>query len=282
MAEKAAVGHMETIKGASGGDLFVRHWPVQEPKAVVLLVHGLGEHSGRYAHVGAYLNARGYSLYGFDLRGHGKSSGRRADVRDFDEYLDDTATMFAYVSEKEPERPMFLLGHSMGGTIATLYALRRELSVLGMVLSAPAVKVGSDISPFMIKLAKFLGRLIPTVPLQKLDNRSVSRDPKVFEDYDKDPLNYRGGIRAGLGSAMLKGLQEIEERSEELRLPLLILHGTEDKLTEVSGSKQLYEKAGTQDKELKLYEGLYHEVFNEPEQEEVLGDFVRWLDARLK
>jgi len=262
--------------------LFERRWqPTASPKGVVVIVHGYAEHSGRYEHVAAYLTGRGYAVEAFDLRGHGKSPGRRAYVRSPDEYLDDVRAALDRARQRYPGLPVFLLGHSMGGGIVTLLVLREPKSVDGVILSAPSIRGRRSVPRIVQALLGLIGRFLPRVRLGKLDSALVSRDPEVVARYDGDPLVYRGGMATGTLRAMVAAGREIARDMERFSLPVLLVHGTEDGLTDPEGSRELFERASTPDKQLKLYTGLFHEIMNEPEQAEVLSDIARWLDAHV-
>ena len=269
------------FEGADGFQLFERWWvPEGETKAVVVIVHGLAEHSGRYSHVAKGLNENGYAVYSFDLRLHGRSGGAKAFVKSFDDYLADLDVFLARVREKEPLKPLFVLGHSMGGTITTLYEITRKPDIRGLMLSGAALKMGDDIAPILITLSGIIGTILPKLPTVKLDSGAISRDPQVIRSYDADPLNYRGGTPARTGAEIVRATKIIGERMEAIEVPLLIMHGTADRLANIEGSKELNDRASSSDKTLKLYEGLYHEILNEPENEEVIADIVEWMNSR--
>ena len=275
--------HEATFEAADGLQLFERRWlPKGDAKAVVALVHGGAEHSGRYAHVAAFLNGHGYALAAYDLRGHGRSEGPRMLVRSAEKHLDDAERFLGRLRQTWPQRPLFLLGHSLGGAIATLLVLARPVEVDGLVLSGPFLQLGEDLSPLRIGAAKVLGRLLPRLPVEKLDATYISRDEAVVRGYEADPLVYHGGIPARSAAAIIPAFQRIEAEEVGLRVPLLVLHGTDDRLADVEGSKRLYRRAGSEDKTLKLYEGFYHEVLNEPEKERVMEDLRAWLEAHLR
>jgi alpha-beta hydrolase superfamily lysophospholipase len=179
-----------------------------------------------------------------------------------------------------PDRPLFLLGHSMGGTTVTLLLLARRPVVAGAILSGAVLTPGKDVSPATIRLAKLLGRFVPGLPLQRVNSAAVSRDPAVVAAYDADPLNSHGGTQAGMGRSFLQAIERSAARLEELEVPLLVLHGGADALSDVAGSRALHARARSRDKTLRVYDGLYHEILNEPEQGQVLADIVAWLDAR--
>jgi acylglycerol lipase len=267
-----------TFSTSDGLTLFERHWQPEGPtRADVVIVHGYAEHSGRYEHVGEALADRGYAVHAFDLRGHGQSEGRRVFVRSVDEYLGDLDTFLARC--RDGDRPLFLLGHSMGGTIVTLEAATRSPLLDGLILSGPAL-TASGTSPVVAWIVQVLGRFLPRLRTRKLDAAAVSRDPAVVAAYDADPLVDRGKMYAGLAAAMMRAMRTIDRDVARIRLPLLVMHGTEDQLADPQGSRSLHERVSSPDKTLHLYAGLYHEIFNEPEQQEVLADVVAWLDAR--
>jgi alpha-beta hydrolase superfamily lysophospholipase len=250
-----------------------------ELRGMILVVHGVAEHAGRYRHVADRLVGLGLRVVVPDHRGHGRSGGKRLLVRDLSEFTADLETLRRL--EAVEGRPTYLLGHSMGGEIALDYALDHQDALAALVLSAPAVLPGDDINPMLMRVAKVLGRLVPGLPGQKLSSASISRDPAVVKAYDEDPLVFRGALSAGIGGAMLRTMEGFPSRLPSLRLPLLVLSGTEDKLVNPEGAKLVDRLAGSTDKTLKMYPGLYHEVFNEPEQELVLGDLTDWLKAHL-
>lgn len=270
-----------TYESDDGLRLFEQGWsPAGNPKAVVAIVHGYGEHSCRYVHVAEELTRNGYAVSTFDLRGHGQSQGDpRTFIRSFEEHLDDLEDFLSRVRERHPGRPLFLFGHSMGGTISTLFAIARQPEIRGLLLSGASLKLSNKYSPSLITLAKIISALFPKLPLLKLDASAVSRDPEVVRDYVRDPLVHHGGIPARTGAEMNRAMELIRQQMEALEVPLLILHGTGDLLADPEGSRQLYDRSQSVDKDLRLYEGLYHEILNEPEKAQVLADMVGWLDA---
>jgi acylglycerol lipase len=266
---------------ADGLTLFERAWlPDDQAKAVIVIVHGYAEHSGRYEHVGRALAARGYAVEAFDLRGHGRSEGDRAVARSFGRYLSDLRRFRARVTARHPGLPLFLLGHSMGGTIVALYAIVDQPAVQGIILSGPGLIGRGAAWRITAPLFSALGRLFPSLPLAQLKAETVSRDPAVVEAYDNDPLVYRGKMRAGMMRAFVRALDRIGEGMDSISAPLLLLHGTADELTNVEGSILLYERARSADKTLRLYDGLAHEILNEPEKEQIIGELLAWLDQR--
>ncbi|MEM5774234.1 MAG: lysophospholipase [Anaerolineaceae bacterium] len=280
LAQSHREGHFESCEGET---LFEQWWlPDAGMQAMIVIVHGIAEHSGRYAHVGEYFCQHGFGVGSFDLCGHGRSNGKKAYIKSFSNLLDDLAVFIQRAKEQAPGKPIFLLGHSLGSGIVARYMIDYDLGgVHGAVLSGPLVVIGSSIPPALIKAARVLGAITPKLPVLKLDNTTVSRDPAVRENYDTDPLNYRGKLRARTGDQINQALQYIQANMEKISLPMLIVVGSQDKLVDPAGAHMLYEKASSKDKTLKVYEGLYHEVLNEPEKEQVMDDILAWISARL-
>lgn len=276
------IRHLEgSFQGTGGLRLFRQGWvPKHGLRAVVCLVHGIGEHSGRYDHLASWLAARRFAVEAFDLRGHGHSDGLRAYVHSFDLYLDDLQIKLDQIRAEYTGVPVFLLGHSMGGTIVTLYTIRMQPNLSGLIVSAPSILPSEEVSPILIRLSSLMGTLLPRLPTVKLDTGALSRDPEVVRQYDQDPLVYHRGVRARTGAELFRAMKEIRENMEAVRLPLLILQGTADRLVEPTGSKFLYKQAESEDKTLHLYEGFYHENFNDPDNLRVFEDVLAWLEAR--
>lgn len=272
-----AEGRFQTPKGAN---IYYQHWqPEDDPKAVLFIVHGVAEHSGRYMNVVNYFVPRGYAVYGLDHLGHGKSDGTRVYVERFSDFTEPLKAYFDMIQGWHPGKPVFIVGHSMGGLISTVYLLEHQDELKGAVLSAPAVKVSENISPVTILMAKLLADIAPKMGLASLDSSAISKDPSVVNAYINDPLVYNGKTTTRVGGELLKAIRRVEQEAETIHIPLLLLQGSEDRLVDPGGAKMLYEKTRAVDKTLKVYEGLYHEVFNEPEREQVLKDMETWLEA---
>lgn len=268
-----------TFTGQAGETIFWKSWkPETDPVAVVVVAHGFGEHIGRYANLVDALVPHGYAVYGPDHRGHGRSTGHRALIDKHEYLLDDLDQVFAKAAAEHPNLPVFLLGHSMGGNIALASALRNQSRLRGLVLSGPLASNHGIPKPLQV-LASILGRIAPKLAVTKLSAAAVSRDPAVVAAYENDPLVFHGKMPAGTGYALIKTSKGFAGRLPSLTIPLLVVHGSADALVSVECGKLAHRLAGSPDKTLNVYEGLFHEVFNEPEHEQVLADVRTWLDA---
>ncbi len=273
-----------TFRTADGLTLATRRWmPHDRPRAAVVVLHGLAEHSGRYAHVAAHLMLHDYAVYAFDLRGHGRSEGEpRAYAESFDRYVDDIALYLSHVHD-DTERPVFLLGHSLGGALAARTVIAHGADGLaGLILSSAALAIPDDLFPLLQKVVRTLSRLAPTLAMKRLDPTHLSKDPGVVRGYEQDPLVYTGGVRARVGAEVLRVTEEIHAHADAFTLPLYLFHGTEDRITDPEGSQRLHDRAPSADKAFHLYEGLRHETMNEPERQAVLDDLTAWLDAHTE
>lgn len=259
------------------------NWTVEQPESpvgTVWLIHGLGEHSGRYDHVVATLNEAGFRTVRFDLRGHGTSTGNRVFVHNYGEFMNDLAAIHAeVVAPRSNDGPLVLLGHSMGGNLAVGYALRHQNQIDALALSGPLLVAGSDVNPVTARVVGVLGRLVPALRIQSLPAESISRDPAVVTAYENDPLVFRGKVSAGLAAALLGEMSTFPDRYRELTIPVLVMHGTDDRLTDPNGSRLLAAGATNTVVTTHFYDGLYHEIFNEPSSDAVLADLIAWLQG---
>lgn len=272
--------HEDRFTTRDGLSLYEQCWlPEEEPRAAVVVVHGVFEHSGRYTQLADDLNRRGYAVYAMDLRGHGRSEGDRAMIRSFDLYLDDVELFLERVTARQTGKPVFLLGHSMGGAVAALLGITRPPKIRGLILSAPAVSVASGVFPLLRRLAWLASIVWPTLRVTRLGCRFISRDPAVVEDFRNDPLVFHDRFPVRTGAEILRAAKRIQTDAERITLPMLIMHGTGDYVTDPQGSRMLVARAHSTDKTLRLYSGLYHEIFSEPERQQVLDDLLAWLDG---
>ncbi|MDD2724706.1 MAG: lysophospholipase [Methylovulum sp.] len=271
-------GYFTGIRDAS---IYYQAWlPEGGITAVLIIVHGLGEHCGRYLNVVQHFVPLGYAVYGFDHIGHGKSEGQREVVDRFEDYTDTLSIYHHLVRDWQPDKPFFLIGHSMGGLIAGHYLLAHQDHFNGAVISSPCIKVSDNIPRRIILIGKILSVLSPRLGLMALDTSTLSRDPEVVSACARDPLVFHGKTPARLAAELLKAMQYVSAEFGKITLPLIILQGSEDKIVDPDGARTFYEQAGSKDKALKIYMGLYHEVFNEPERAQVLNDVETWLLAR--
>lgn len=270
-----------TFPGHGGLELFCRRWrPEGTPKAVLPIIHGHGEHSGRYAHVAGWLVLRGYAVYAFDLRGHGRSQGKRGALDSFREYRGDVRAFLDLVREAE-SAPVFLAGHSLGGLIALDYVLRGSDGLAGVVASGPVLSP-PGISPFLLWLSRFLARLWPTLTLDSgLDTTALSRDPAVVKAYVNDPLVHSKGS-ARMANEMMRIIDWTQAHAAEMAVPCLILHGGEDRLCPPQGSRVFIENVTYPDTQYIEYVGYFHEVYNDLGNEQVFSDLEAWLERHLE
>jgi alpha-beta hydrolase superfamily lysophospholipase len=250
-------------------------------RGVVVLCHGYAEHARRYDHVAKRFGESGLAVYALDLRGHGRSGGKRVFLRDISEYTDDFHTLVGIAAGEYPELKRVVLGHSMGGGVVFAYGVEHPDDYAAMVLSGPAVAAQDGMSPVMVAVAKTLGKILPGLPVEQLPADAVSRDPAVVAAYENDPLVHHGKLPAGIARALIDVGETMPLRAAALTAPLLVVHGEADKLIPVEGSRHLMERVGSTDAHLKVYPGLYHEVFNEPERAVVLDDVASWIEAKI-
>ncbi|MCQ3937166.1 MAG: alpha/beta hydrolase [Chloroflexi bacterium] len=270
-------------KSHDGLDIFAQVWEpeVIQPKAVVCLVHGLGEHSSRYAHVAEAFGKEGFILFTYDLRGHGRSGGLRGHISSIEDFMQDIDSLLAQARARYLGMPLFLYGHSLGGIQALYYGLTRKPDVKGVIATGAALHSALEKQPLKIFLANLLGSLTPTTILSSgLDAKALSHDPKVVEAYINDPLVH-DKASLGFGKIMLGVTKWILAHAGEFPLPLLLMHGKEDDIAYPSSSIEF--AASLKEKcTLVLWEGGYHEIHNEPEKAEVLKTMTLWMDARLR
>ncbi|NIJ38155.1 lysophospholipase [Sphingopyxis panaciterrae] len=267
----------------AGAKLHVTRWlPEGPPRAIMLLAHGYAEHAGRYGHVAKRLTDAGYAVYAIDHWGHGRSDGIPGFVPRFSVFTDGMAELLALVEVNHPGAPRLLLGHSMGGLIGTLFLIERQQAFVAAALSGPAIVPGAPPSRFTIWISRFLSRFFPRLGVLALDANGVSRDPAVVAAYLADPLVYTGKVGARLGKEFMDAMAAAQAGAPKIALPILLQHGEGDSLASVEGSQYLFDHVSSADKLLKIYPGLFHEIYNEPEQGAVLGDLVGWFDAHVK
>lgn len=276
--------HYETNwKSKDGLEIFAQAWgpEVVQPKAVICLVHGLGEHSSRYAHVAEALGKEGFILFGADLRGHGRSGGARGHINSIEDFMQDVDLLLEQAHARYTGLPLFLYGHSLGGIIVLNYGLSRKPNLKGVIATSSGLHTALENQPAKIFLAKVLGSLIPTTALASgLDTNGISRDKKVIEAYNADSLNHNK-VTLGFGKEMIGVTKSVLEHASEFSRPLLLLHGKKDPIAFVSSSIEISE-ALKEKCTLVLWDEGLHELHNEPEKDEVFKTMALWMDARLK
>ena len=268
-------------KALDGLNIFAQTWePDSSPKAVICLVHGLGEHSGRYAHVAETLNQGGYAVIASDLRGHGKTEGKRGHSPSFNAFMDDMAILMGEYAQRYAGLPCFLWGHSLGGVLVANYVLRRKPKLTGVVITSPGLKTSISDQKMKIQFAKIAGKIMPEMSMPTgLDAKLISRDPAVVERYVNDPLVH-GTATLAMAKYTIEAIPWAYAHASEWDLPVLIMHGDADAIAFVSGSEEFASKIA-QDCTLKIWPGLWHETHNEPEKEQVLAYALGWLDGQL-
>ena len=267
-----------SLGGAGGVELYWQRWSPAGRRATVVLAHGASEHSGRYAWTAERLAERGYVTYALDHRGHGKSEGARAYIDRMDNVVADLDQLVDMASSGGP---LFLLGHSMGGAVALAYTARHQEKLDGLVLSAPLAALEAA-SPSTRAVGRLLSAVAPRLGVFPIDSSGVSRDPEVVRDYDSDPLNYHGKLPARTVSELSRTVGSFPEAVTKFSLPMLVMHGTADRIVPSVATDMLEERAGSDDLTVIRYEGLYHELLNEPERDRVVGDIADGLDAHTE
>jgi acylglycerol lipase len=256
--------HFEgNFKGYQDYNIYYQYWlPEVKTRPVLLIAHGFAEHSGRYGNVVNYFVPRGYPVYALDHRGHGRSDGERVKVNDFNDYVKDLKTFFDIIRKENPKDKIFLVGHSMGSVISLAYAIEYQKELAGLITSSGGLaKPGAPPMP-------------PRKPGEPLSSTMLSRDPEVIRAYENDPLVYRGPIPTGFAMGGMLG--NLYDMAPQIKLPALIMAGNGG--PDGARSRVLYELIGSEDKTLKLYPGLLHEIFNEPEHPQVMADLEKWLE----
>lgn len=269
------------LNGFDGLKLHYEGWIVKNPLATIVVSHGFAEHSGRYAHFGQYFAKKGYNVYVMDHRGHGKSDGSRGYVNKFDDFIKDLDEFIKLVKEKEGIDKVFLIGHSMGGLIALRYAIFHPENLKGVITSGAALIPTVNISSIMKKLAKLMSKIAPKAKISsKIDPSILTHDEAIWKKYAEDPLVFKFSTTR-LGAELFDAGEDTLKRAKDLKIPIMMLSGSEDKLVDPKGSKKFIEEVPIEDKKLIIYPGLYHEIFNELEREKVFNDVIDWIKVHM-
>lgn len=268
-----------TFTGAGGIRIFATSWrPEGAPRDQIVLAHGYAEHLGRYQAVAEFLTSAGYAVHALDHRGHGKSAGARAVIDSFANADADIDQLVERVKAESGIGQVKLIGHSMGGSLALNYALNHPEKLSGLVLSGPAV--GGGLPKGQALVLSLFSRLAPAFGMIQLDADAVSRDPAVVADYKADPLVFHGKMPARTAREMMHAVSTYPARVQAMQVPCLLMHGSADRLVLARDAQPVFDAIGSADKTVRIFDGLYHEIFNEPERLEVLGIVKGWLDAR--
>lgn len=278
------MNHFESqYQTPDGVNLYLQAWMPEKPKASLLLIHGMGEHSGRYQELANRLVDLGIAVFTFDGRGHGKSAEKELDVYfdSYSKYLEDIHVLFGKTKNYLPGIPVFLYGHSMGGGFAAAYVLKYKPEVNGVILSSPAIMEDPNTPKILLVLSKVISKYLPKLKALKLDPNVISREKEEVQRYLDDPLIYKKSFPARTGAEVYLMMKYIQSSAEEFSAPVLLLHGSADRLTNPEGSKLLFEKAKSTDKTYKVIPGGYHELINDSDKKEVLETIENWLKARI-
>ncbi|HZI03515.1 MAG TPA: alpha/beta hydrolase [Archangium sp.] len=271
------------VQGANNTCIQAFEWKEERTPArgAVVVIHGVRDHASRYSALAEALTQRGLAVYAQDHRGHGYSGGDRQRFDSMGELVSDVNLAVEEAKQRNPGVPIFLYGHSMGGLVATHYALEHGGQLRGVVLSGAALKLQPSVTGGQKTAVRIFGAVLPGLPAQPIDDSEFVREPAAQKELAEDPLIDHANLPARTASAVLKAIENLETRMEEVKVPLLILHGLADKATNVEGSRELAARAGTSDKTLRLYEGVYHDLMHEPERDAIISDVTSWMTARL-
>jgi alpha-beta hydrolase superfamily lysophospholipase len=271
---------MENLTAKDGISLFTHAWIPPQYHAAICIVHGFGEHGRRYAHVADFFNQQGYAVVAFDNRGHGKSGGKQGHAPSVDSYLDDIEVFLTAAKQQFGNTPLFLYGHSMGGNLALNYVLKRDVSILrGVVATGTWIRLAFEPNPMLLTLGKIMRSIFPTFTQSSgLVQEHISKDPAVVAAYSKDPLVH-GRITASAGMGLTESAAFLNSFAGKMPIPTLIMHGEEDQLTSQPASEEFASRVSG-DLTYKKWDGMYHEVHNEPDKIQVLKYIFGWLDSR--
>jgi acylglycerol lipase len=264
-------------------DLFTREWPAADsPVAGLLLVHGFAEHCGRYDHLARALVPLGLRVFAYDHRGHGRSPGRRGYIHRFEMLRTDLDAQIDRVAGMLGQLPLYLFGHSMGGLLLTHYlATTRHAPLAGAIISSPLLAIPESVPVWKLRASALLSATVPGLPVERLDASAISRDPAAVQAYEEDPLVYHGPIVARTGAELLRGIRQTLPRMKQIALPLLVLHGTSDRLAPVAGGQRLVDEAASADKTFHGVPDGFHELLNDLGGEATLGVVQAWLRVRI-
>ena len=269
-----------TFEGVGGLKIFTRVWqPEGKPRAVVVIVHGFNSHSGQYLWAAEQFTKNRLAVYAIDLRGRGRSEGERFYVEKIEDYTNDVQTLVKQAKAENPGLPVFVLGHSAGGVISCVYTLDHQTEIDGLICESFAYEL--PVPDIVLTFLKGLSYITPHTHVFSLNNKDFSRDPAIVESMNEDILIKGESQPAQTAKVMINASHRLTEEFSNITLPVLILHGAEDKATKPSGSQHFFERTGSKDKTLKIYEGHFHDLLNDTDKEVVMADIQSWIDERI-
>ena len=252
-----------------------------EPLANVVLLHGFGDHCSRYEWVMKKFKEASINVFTYDQRGHGKSPGKRAYIERFEDFLDDLDSFLEHIKPDIATAPGFILGHSMGGMVLARYAQTRDIQARGLIFSSPFLAFSEETPKFLAALGPYVAKIFPWLPVGSVDTSGLSRDPAVQQAADQDPLGFHGKVAAKTGAEFYRMIQAIEADMADITNSMLVIYGSSDRIVSPVGSEMLHEKAGAKDKTLRMYDGGYHELYNDFAKEQFMAEIITWIKARL-
>jgi len=273
------MNYKECSLTTSDGTLFAGNiWSPDKAQTVILLIHGWGEHAMRYDHWAKRFNEKNYAFVAYDLRGHGKSGGKRGHVPNYETFMTDISTMIVEVKKTFPSIPVILYGHSMGGNLVLNYAVRQKPDIKAVIATSPWLKLATEPPKILLATGKFINNFYPAFTLSSdLDASGISHDPVEVKKYKTDPLNHNK-ISVRLVDEIYKSGEWVTSQGEKLQLPVLVMHGSGDKITDHKKSIEFVEKSKGK-VSIKIWNDLYHEMHNEPERTDVFNYLINWLDS---
>ena len=271
------------FEGMNGISLYSQNWlPEVPPRAVIALVHGFGEHSGRYMNVVDHMVSNQYGVYGYDLRGHGNSPGQRGHIDTWVEYRIYLLNFLKMIKVQQSGRPIFLMGHSMGALIALDFILSENEKLAGAIISGAPIDPVGVAKPYLVALARILSRIYPRFPIDLgLDHDAISRIPSVVRSYKEDPLVH-GKVSARWGTESLSALESVKMQGENINIPILMIHGDADRINSAEGARKFFDQIRFHDKEFRGYPGSYHEVHNDLDNQKMLSDLLDWINRHIE
>lgn len=263
-------------------NIYAKEWIPAHPKAVICLVHGLGEHVNRYDHLAAYFGQHGFAMMGNDHHGHGKSGGKRGHTPDYEAFMEEISQLVVKATERYPDLPIFLYGHSMGGNLVLNYALSRNPKIAGAIVTAPHIQLPEAAQPSagLMMMAKVMNKIFPSLQQPNgLDVNNISSDISEVKKYQNDPLVHdKISMRTAL--SLIEKADFLNNFSGKMPIPTLLMHGSEDKITAPQGSIDFAKRVGG-DVTFKVWDGMVHEIHNEPKQQEVFAFVLNWMTKTM-